>query len=90
MLDRTLCPRGCGAEVLVGLDGVVFDRHPQNVLEHPYGEGFSLRTGFRDETGWIHVVRRSQLWFEHACSRAPASPTVESSAPPAGADSSRP
>lgn len=68
-LARGVCPRGCGAEVLIGEDRVVFDAEPRWVLEHPhsYLQGWRPYSGFPERDGSIRVVQRSQVWTEHRC-----------------------
>lgn len=68
-LTRGPCGRGCGAEVLVGEDGVVFDAKPEWVLENPNPNASGPRwyAGFEQPDGVYRVVTRARLWFEHRC-----------------------
>ena len=65
-LQVSVCPM-CQAPVLRGEDGVLFDAKPRWALEHPYGEGFSVLSGFEASGGLLRLVRRVQHWPEHEC-----------------------
>lgn len=79
-LQRVPCPRGCGAEVLLGDDGVTFETRPRWFLErpHPYRASWHPYAHFTEPSGLVRMVQRNQCYPEHEC-RLPNSP--EGSAP---------
>jgi len=79
-LERRLCPKGCGQQVLVGEDGTAFETEGRYVLQNPQplGRGGPPYSGFVQPDGFTRVVQRARLWFEHDCPPKPAvTPSVE-------------